>query len=298
MNCLKEYEIKFKKALDNKILDKIQFMYSGVASCYQCGFSIPFDGSSQTKERIFKCPKCKLEFSHNIEQANRYRAIASIKEIEVSSNLEKSKEGGNKMETKKDKVKETKVEAKVEPKSTPKATTSEVKESPKAEEKVEKVEAKKEETPVKATIEELPADMQHEAEFGEPVLDYPEVEKPTKASEELKVVADKALAKVEILKTSVRKTVKQLIEARKQVKLYKTNAKEINKRRTELGETKLTDEELLNDDKFALAKAEKENVLLKASANKGDEIVASGVERDDEWFAGKRKEIDKHAELA
>jgi hypothetical protein len=436
MNCSKEYEIKFKKIKDNKLLEKIQFVYSGVATCYQCNYKIPFDGSSHTKERTFKCPKCGLEFSYNIDKQNRYRTIASIQEIEVKSDngLEKSKEGGTQMETEKNKVEEkvteVKEEKKEEVKSTPEAKTSEVKESPKAGEEVEKTEAVKEEkvkkeetsTPEEPKVEEkteakpaeeilvektedvIPADIEYESQFekqndyeitlskvivfaklDDKIEDLETAKKKDENAKRLTYQERKAMpdnmfavvvtvknkrtgrirkirkypindkahvrnalarlaqpkakatlrelgvsiesvrrkimtrarklgmkslierhraksesykAKVETLKASVRKVVKRLIEANKKIELYKANAKEIIKRQTELGETKLTDEEILNDDKFALAKAQKENALLKASANKGDEIVGAGVERDDDWYAEKRKEIDKRAELA
>ena len=404
MNCSKEYAIKFKKAKDNKLLEKIQFIYSGVASCYQCGYRIPFDGSSHTKERNFKCPKCGLEFSHNIDKQNKYRTIASIQKIEVKldNELEKSKEGGKKMETKDKKVKEKVIESKEEKvETTPKAKTSEPKESPKAEEKVEKivkVEVKKvvkeeapkavepkvekpEAKPVEKVEDVLPADIQFESQFEKeseyeivvalskiddlivakterkelsdnmfaviitaknkktgksekirkfPIHDEDNIKnslailgksesreilkklnisvndvkrKILKRARQLKIKSlkqnqVKASDKIKTFKEAVRKVTKQLIEANKKVELYKANAKEIVKRQAELGETELTDEEILNEDKFALAKAEKENALLIASANKGDEIVSSGVEHDDKWYADKRKEIDKKAGLA
>lgn len=410
LNCSKEYSIKFKKAQDNKILEQIQFVYSGVARCYQCNYRIPFDGSSHTKTRTFKCPKCGLEFSHNINEQDKYRTIASIQEIEVKSDnsLENSKEGGKKMETKE--TKKDVVEAKEEKvETTPEVKTSETKESPKTAEKVEdKKEAKpaekpKEEVKTEPKVAEVkvekvevvekptttPADMEYESQFAKkdeleiivdksieiaklkdtletakdeselrkslsdnmfaivvavknkrtgivkkirkfPILEEAQIKtaltilgqaktkatlikynisvnavkrKIIKRAKQLKLKSLKAkdtknIAKVETLKDGVRKVVKRLIKANKKVELYKSSAQEILKRRAELVDSKLSDEEILNDDKFALAKAEKENSLLKASANEGNEIVSSGVVRDDAWYANKRKEINKQAGLA
>jgi len=89
---------------------------------------------------------------------------------------------------------------------------------------------------------------------------------------------------------------KQLEDAKKQVELYAKDAKTIITRREELGEyaNDTTDEDILNDDKFELAKLEREKSLQTASAVKEDDIIG-GAKKDDDYYAKKRKEIDGYA---
>jgi len=87
------------------------------------------------------------------------------------------------------------------------------------------------------------------------------------------------------------------------VDFYKNNAKQINERRDTLGETystELSDEELLNDDKFEIASLRKERDELKlASLNEdGDgieEVTLETATKDAEFYAKKRAEIDAEA---
>lgn len=89
---------------------------------------------------------------------------------------------------------------------------------------------------------------------------------------------------------------KELTEAKKQVELYKTEAKTLITRREELGDyaNELTDADLLNEDKFVRAKLEKEKSLEKASAVKEDDIVGSS-KKDSGYYAKMRKEITAQA---
>jgi len=97
-------------------------------------------------------------------------------------------------------------------------------------------------------------------------------------------------------KTGINKVAKQLIEAKKQVELYKASAKNILQRQEELGEyaKELSDVDILNDDKFEKAKLEKENTLLKASQHKDDDIVG-GSKKDNDYYKKIRKEVDRRA---
>jgi len=199
MNCSKEYDLTFKKDKSSEALDKLTFLYSGTARCYQCGTSIVFEGSSKFKTREFTCPKCGLQFSYNISKSESYRTIASIQEIEVKSDKEivKSNEGGKTMELDKKQVEETKVEKaeekkdeglwvkekkeeSVETESTDKSAneSSEEEKAPEAEEnKVEettveepkaedKIEEKVEEVKAEENTEDaLPTDMEFEQQF-------------------------------------------------------------------------------------------------------------------------------------
>lgn len=81
------------------------------------------------------------------------------------------------------------------------------------------------------------------------------------------------------------------------VNFYKENAKVVFERRNELGEfaSDLSDEELLNDDKYEIAKLKKENTLLKANKDENQD-QETGHEENIEQDKTKATEIiDKFA---
>lgn len=126
------------------------------------------------------------------------------------------------------------------------------------------------------------------------------VKRVLEAKKALKTAKKESSDKEKLLKTGIKKVVDMLISTKKElsekVEFYKANAQEIVSRRLELGNDyaeKLSDTDILNDDKFALAKAEKENTLLKAKVEKSDETVGDKG-KDDEYYKTKRAEIDKH----
>ena len=108
---------------------------------------------------------------------------------------------------------------------------------------------------------------------------------------------EKASSDKDRLTKGIHKLAKQIIDLRKQVELYESSAKELVSRRNELGEfgDDLTDEDILNDDKFAKAKLEKENILLTASKESDENEIVGAKKHDDSWYAKKRAEINKHA---
>lgn len=125
--------------------------------------------------------------------------------------------------------------------------------------------------------------------------DAPKAEEPKQASE---VVEAKVKTKEELYKEGIKKLATQVIELQKKVKLYEANAQEIIKRKEELGEfaSAMKDEDILNDDKFARAKAEKENTELRAQLESGSEQVGTKrKERSEEWYKDRRKKIDDKA---
>lgn len=87
---------------------------------------------------------------------------------------------------------------------------------------------------------------------------------------------------------------KELTKANSEINFYKDNAKNIHARREELGEyaDDLSDVDILNEDKYELAKARKENdnlsstKIVTASENVGD------VVRDEGYYARIRKQVD------
>lgn len=347
MSCAKEYSLIFATQKRKAISEDFQFLYTGSATCIQCGRTAYVSGISSIKEREVTCKYCGLTFSYNISH-DKYKKI--IKILDLSSNpidkkIETSEKGGktmaeSKKEIKKDEVKtkeevKPKAEKKVEePKKAevkPKVETKskvETKETPKAEKvEVKKAEKKVEVKPTKPAVKELPKEVKAE-KIVKPAK-YPKTKTLRKAvkklrdiekgfevdNTKLRQVVRKAVGRVldvkkaskETLTTSktakdtltagIRKLAKQVIELRKQVGLYEASAVEIVTRRNELDGfgKELSNEDILNDDKFAKAKLEKENALLKASVESDENEIVGSKKKDGDWYAKRRKAINKQA---
>jgi len=95
-------------------------------------------------------------------------------------------------------------------------------------------------------------------------------------------------------KAGINKLAKELIEAKKKIKLYAEKAQEILKRRAELGDYEISDEDILNDDKFSKAKVEMENASLRAKLETGTDVVGS-KKKDDDYYKKMHDQIDKDA---
>ncbi len=313
LHCSKEYQVTFDTTKPDEILKKVNFVYTGSITCYQCNNRNYVSGISSMSERTVKCKRCGLEFSYDIMR-EMYKKISKIEEIKTED-IKSSEKGGNKMakekkiekkveniveQKDKSKVKEEKKEVKVKVEEKPK-----VKEAPKAgdtpkpEEKVKKAEVKKEEAKVEKKPEKVEAKKEVKPD------DKKKVDKPTEKKVEAKkeeVKKEKQPEKVEEAKETkeqtyakgIRKLASEIKSLKKQLELYKANAKEIIKRRDEIGDVELTDEDILNDDKFGKAKAEKENLLLKAQLETGSETVGTKV-KGEEYYAKKREAIEKEA---
>jgi len=132
------------------------------------------------------------------------------------------------------------------------------------------------------------------------------LERQKQATKEKSNLVRRAVGRILDIKKTLRKAKterdefeKQVADLTKQVELYESSAKEIIKRREELGDygKNMSDEDILNDDKFGKVKAEKENTILRAKTESDEnEIVGSKVNtKSDEWYKKKRKAIDKVA---
>lgn len=310
--CGKTYEIKWAKK-KSASMPNLSYLYMGRISCLQCGKVNEVLGTSKTKIKNVKCSRCGLDFSYDIKENDKYRKIETVKEVNLSETSEK---GGNAMkDERKDKkaseeIVEKKDEAKVEDKmeaKEEKVETDEVKDDKKEKAEVEKAEKEQSEakeekveetnSPEKAEDEKAPK--AEDVEKAEETKDiYPKTRSLRKAIKKIKETqASLSTAKAEkeeILKNGINKVAKQLIEAKKQVETYKANAQEILKRRTELDGYEISDEDIMNDDKFEKAKLTMENAKLKAEKDDANEIV--GVKaKDDEYYERKRKEIHTSA---
>ena len=136
------------------------------------------------------------------------------------------------------------------------------------------------------------------------------VKKIMTLKKEIRTAKSEKKEKENTLKTAIKKVASQLIKARAEIKkinkeadekieLYKSEAKEILKRREELGEKfvgDLSDKDILDDDKFKTASLEKEVTLLKASKEESDEIIGDKTDEDEASEDIKlAKEIDAKA---
>jgi len=92
LNCAKEYTVTFAKSKLSEDIDKLDFVYIGTVTCYQCNKAIEFSGVSSVKTRNFTCPRCGLQFSHDITRTSQ-KKISKIVEIEQ----EKMNAGGQNM---------------------------------------------------------------------------------------------------------------------------------------------------------------------------------------------------------
>ncbi len=335
LHCSKEYQVIFDTTKPDEILNKIDFIYTGSITCYQCNNRNYVSGVSSIRERTVKCKRCGLEFSYDIMR-EMYKKISKIEEIKKEETLKSSEKGGTKMAKEKkiekkakdivEQKDEAKVTEKVKVEATPKAG-----DTPKPEEKVKKAEVKKEEKkeiPAEAPKAEQPkveakkeekvevktepvkADDSISSEKKDEKTDEKPVEKVEAKKEEKsdekkdeKVDEKPTEEKIEEAKETkeqkyakgIRKLASEIKSLKKKLGLYKANAKEIITRREELGaDVELTDEDILNDDKFGKAKAEKENLRLKAQLETSSETVGTKV-KGEEYYAKKRKEIEKEA---
>ena len=93
------------------------------------------------------------------------------------------------------------------------------------------------------------------------------------------------------LEKELEKSKKQLD---KKVKFYKSNAKKILKRQTIIGKDYLTDEEIINDDKFERARLSIEKAKVEAKKDTATEIVGSKFQTDD-WYTKQRRKINEQA---
>jgi len=329
--CAKTYKLEFSKPVDNELLKKLSFVREGSVRCHQCNTVIAYSGVSGFSGKSVKCKKCGLEFSFGLSEKD-YRTIKKIEEVKITKTpkaeekieeLDKSSDerrqtdnmdipkeivekilASDKAKAEEVKVEEVTVEEKEEVvEETVKVEekvveeTVESNETPEAEEKVEEVVEEKTEEVKEEKVEEKPEPAK--------VDKYAKSKSLRKAI--LKMREMKAISKTEAEKlvAGIKKTVDNLLASRaemeklqedseKKISFYKANAKKIVERRSELGETSLTDEEILNDDKFELAKVTKEALLLKASINSedmGSEDVGE-KKKDDGWYSKKRKAID------
>ena len=150
LNCAKRYDIEFKKDTVDHAASMLNFVHLGQIACKQCGATIEYSGTSKLQIFDLKCPKCGLQFKHDIMQSST-KKIKTITETKIKADLAQSAatqdaKGEHKM---------AEIEKEVKPvEATPKAEV-EVAEA-KTEEVTEQPIEAKQEVPV---VEETPAEV-------------------------------------------------------------------------------------------------------------------------------------------
>jgi len=281
--CAKEYELKFKgKQKKEKITDSFDFIYSTKVNCPQCRQVIAVAGVSAVPEKTIKCKKCGLAFDIEVGKSE-LKLIDSFKELEVKTKSSANPEGGKTMSKEKDKEEKViesteEVEEKVEVKEEEKVVETPEEKVEEKEEKVEEAEVEStEEKPAEEVEEKVEETPEEEVEVEEEKVEEKKVEEATEEKAEEETVTEAAESSevtVDFTKT-YRSRIKKLIDVIRKtrtklsevtstrdskIKFYQDNAKKLLERREELGECgkNLTDEQIMDDKDFKIAKYEKE----------------------------------------
>ncbi len=330
LHCSKEFKVTWAKVKVNELAQNMNFIYVDYSTCLQCGKVNEVVGSSKLKIKTVKCKRCGLKYSYDITRES-HKQISNIEEIITVDKKETSEKGGNKMTDKKkvEKASEKKIETKEHDflkgsEKENKKVISEKIEKAKVE-KPEKEEAKAEVKPKEAKVEpkkekvekpkveeakEAPKAKEEvktekiEKPKVEEAKEQPKVKKAPKAEEkpvveEAKDTKEQKYAKgIRKLASKIRELKKNMVKAEveneKKITFYKDNAKEILSRRAEIKDYKISDEDILNDDKFAKAKLELENASIRATLEKGDDVVGS-KKKDAGYYKDLHDKIDKDA---
>jgi len=134
-----------------------------------------------------------------------------------------------------------------------------------------------------------------------------------KARKDMKTIITETSKREEIFKAGVRKAIKQHLDESKKsnntqkkleaelakvkkntdkkIKFYQENAKKILERQEIIGKDYLTDEEIVNDDKFERARLSLEKARAKTNKDTASEIVGSKI-NDDGYYRKIKKQID------
>lgn len=88
------YKLTFKTAVENdQLLDNIDFIYVGQATCPQCRHNITISTSSAVRLFEVECPSCNLKFHKNLEKARMKRKIVRYENITEEYKKRKTEEG-------------------------------------------------------------------------------------------------------------------------------------------------------------------------------------------------------------
>lgn len=297
INSGRIYELSYKtKDNNDDLMNRLKFVYIGSSYCPQCGHGASFSTVSNLDQHEIECKQCGLKYFSNIKKDSLRKQIHAYRDITDSyKNISSEGENQNVLnETKELTVASLNETAALEDIELETANLQN--------------EIKLDET--KMPVEPPALDLLTASE--EPVLSNDSNEnllsaKLKKYRTAIKKMASKIreMRKYSNLETSKLNSANQLEiakihnEADKKINWYKTHAVELIKRREFLSKfgDHLSDEKILDDDSYARVKLEKENALLKASKESGNDVVADKciLGRDDAELNRLKNEIDHKA---
>ena len=317
MNCAKEYNVTFETKKSTELIDGFQFLYTSTVRCLQCNNPIQIAGTSAVKERTVTCKKCGLTFDYDITHESQKKikvineisndkgepkmAKASVNEFDGKSFEETKNIIHQRLETSK-KVKDSQKKSCSCVKCGYKVTSSEhcvnIK-CPKC-----GGEMRRTDRPGNGKPEEKKKEASKNIKKKEKYYKSKNLRKAIARIKELELLLNKSSednkSKETVLKSGIKKLAERIKLMKNSINLYKANAQEIIKRQQELGEyaSELTEEEILNDAKFALKKSEIENAKLRAELEKSsvkEDIVGDKPEYDEQYYADYRKKVNEIA---
>jgi transcription elongation factor Elf1 len=250
----KIYELSYKTRDDNdELLNRLKFVYIGHANCPQCGYSTSFSTVTNVSKYDINCKHCGLHYAVNIKKDSLRKQINAYRDITEEFRSGKTTQGENVQVT--EKIMELEVAGLQEGMELETAVLS-VPESP-SEKEIELQTA----TLTRTAAADL-IDRYKKA-----------VRKMSSRIRELRKTLN--LETSSLKSANALETAKIQEDADKKINWYKANAIELIRRRESLGKfaDDLSDEKIMDEDSYAKARLEKENALLKANKERGNDVV-------------------------
>ena len=299
----KIYKLNFKIEKNNEIMDKLNFIYMGEASCPQCNKYISFSTTSKAKNQELNCKRCGLHFATDITKINSKKQIATYEDITDKAPVPKPKE--------KEEIKEVdkELESGNEPivEGSTKTMVEETKELCVASITKESTVDEKELT-IASLQDELDLEIAS-LKVGEDIsnsnysLNQGKLDRYKKVTQKLRrkigdLRKSRDLDTASLNSESDLQIAKIQKNAEEKIAFYKANASELHRRRTVLGEfgQDLSDNKIIEDESYEKIRLEKENALLRAKLNVTDETVGDkSIGRDSAELVRLQKEINDAA---
>lgn len=96
MSCAKNYKAELQKPTASELINKLNFVYTGSATCPQCSSHIPFGTTNHILNKALTCSKCNLAFAVDISKMDAKKKISRITEVNEDNLTVSSEKGGDK----------------------------------------------------------------------------------------------------------------------------------------------------------------------------------------------------------
>jgi len=264
--CENNFEISFKVEKDE--MKKFSLIYAKNITCPQCNKLIEVIGSANINSHGISCSNCGLEFVHN-KSIKKKRVISKVV-AKGDKNMKKEEKVEAQVEEASEEVTEEAIDVLQE---TQEEVTEEIQEET-TEEVVEDVQegaVEENAEAVEEVVEE--SETSNDETVSETVVEAEETETETQEEVTEEVVESEAVL-------SMREEIKELKTAKE---LLESNMDKLVERRIKLGETELSNEDILDEAKYGSALLQKENAALKQkiASLTGTELEEASVEEVD-----------------